>query len=74
MITLYGYGRVHPRMIGEGRDLRAQWALEETGLPYRINGLDYIRVPSLSGTASLVLRGDAPSAPLPHRSGAARSR
>ena len=29
-------------MIGEGRDLRAQWALEETGLPYRVHALDYI--------------------------------
>jgi glutathione S-transferase len=23
------------------RDLRAQWALEETGLPYRVHGLDH---------------------------------
>jgi glutathione S-transferase len=29
-------------MVGEGRDLRAQWALEETGLPYRFHALDYI--------------------------------
>jgi len=29
-------------MIGEGRDLRAQWAFEETGLPYRVHALDYI--------------------------------
>jgi glutathione S-transferase len=42
MITLYGFGRVHPGMTGEGRDLRAQWALEETGLPYRVHALDYI--------------------------------
>ena len=42
MIPLYGFGRVHPGMIGEGRDLRAQWALEETGLPYRVHALDYI--------------------------------
>jgi len=42
MITLYGFGRVHPGMIGEGRDLRAQWAFEETGLPYRFHALDYI--------------------------------
>ncbi len=42
MITLYGFGRVHPGMVGEGRDLRAQWALEETGLPYRVHALDYI--------------------------------
>ena len=40
MITLYGFGRVHPGMIGEARDLRAQWALEETGLPYRVYALD----------------------------------
>jgi glutathione S-transferase len=42
MITFYAFGRVHPGMIGEGRDLRAQWALEETGLPYRVHALDYI--------------------------------
>ena len=42
MITLYGFGRVHPGMAGEGRDLRAQWALEETGLPYRVHALDYV--------------------------------
>jgi glutathione S-transferase len=32
MITLYGFGRVHRPVIGGTRDLRAQWALEETGL------------------------------------------
>jgi len=42
VITLYAFGRVHPGMAGEARDLRAQWALEETGLPYRVHGLDYI--------------------------------
>ena len=42
MITLYAFGRVHPGMVGEARDLRAQWALEETGLPYRVHALDYI--------------------------------
>jgi glutathione S-transferase len=42
MITLYAFGRVHPGMIGKGRDLRAQWALEETGLPYRVHALDYL--------------------------------
>jgi len=41
MITLYGFGRVHPKVIGETRDLRVQWALEETGLPYRVHGLDH---------------------------------
>ena len=42
MITLYGFGRVHRGMIGEARDMRVQWALEETGLPYRVHALDYI--------------------------------
>jgi glutathione S-transferase len=32
MITLHGFGRVHRQVIGETRDLRAQWTLEETGL------------------------------------------
>jgi glutathione S-transferase len=41
MITLYGFGRVHRQVIGETRDLRAQWALEEVGLPYRVHGLDH---------------------------------
>ena len=41
MITLYAFGRVYPGMAGEGRDLRAQWALEESGLPYRVHALDY---------------------------------
>jgi len=33
MLTLYAFGRVHPGMAVEAPDLRAQWALEETGLP-----------------------------------------
>jgi glutathione S-transferase len=41
VITLYGFGRVHRQVIGETRDLRAQWALEETGLPYRVHALDH---------------------------------
>lgn len=41
MITLYGFGRVHPFVHGLTRDLRAQWALEELGLPYRVRGLDH---------------------------------
>ena len=41
MITLYGFGRVFRPVIGETRDLRAQWALEETGLPYRVHALDH---------------------------------
>ncbi|MFA5939699.1 MAG: glutathione S-transferase family protein [Sinimarinibacterium sp.] len=42
MITLYAFGRVYPGMAGEARDLRVQWALEETGLPYRVHALDYV--------------------------------
>ena len=42
MITLYGFGRVHPGMSCEGRDMRVQWALEETGLAYRFHALDYV--------------------------------
>lgn len=41
MITLYGFGRIFPDGIGETKDLRAQWALEETGLPYRVHALDH---------------------------------
>jgi glutathione S-transferase len=41
MITLYGFGNIFPGGIGETKDLRAQWALEETGLPYRVHALDH---------------------------------
>jgi glutathione S-transferase len=41
MITLYGFGHILRQVIGETRDLRAQWALEEAGLPYRVHGLDH---------------------------------
>lgn len=41
MITLYGFGRVHDKVIGETRDLRIQWALEEMGLPYQVHGVDH---------------------------------
>lgn len=41
MITLYGFGRVFRSVIGETRDLRVEWALEEIGLPYRVHGLDH---------------------------------
>lgn len=40
MITLYGFGRIFPEGRSETKDLRAQWALEETGLPYRVHALD----------------------------------
>lgn len=41
MITLYAFGAVHPAVHGETRDLRIQWALEEMGLPYRVQGVDH---------------------------------
>jgi len=41
MITLHGFGRIFPEGVGETKDLRAQWALEETGLPYRVHALDH---------------------------------
>ena len=42
MITVYGFKRVRNFVIGETHDLRALWALEETGLPYIVHGMDYI--------------------------------
>jgi glutathione S-transferase len=41
MITLYAFGNIFPEGRGETKDLRAQWALEELGLPYRIHALDH---------------------------------
>ena len=41
MITLYGFGRIFPEGQGETKDLWAQWALEEVGLPYRVHALDH---------------------------------
>ena len=41
MITLYGFGSIFPEGRGETKDLRAQWALEETGLPYRVHAVDH---------------------------------
>jgi glutathione S-transferase len=41
MITLYGFSRVNAIAHGRTRDLRALWALEELGLPYRIRGMDH---------------------------------
>lgn len=41
MITLYGFRRIFPEGVGETKDLRVEWALQETGLPYRVQGLDH---------------------------------
>ncbi len=35
MITIYAFHSVPPFARGQVRDLRARWALEEAGLPYR---------------------------------------
>src|SRR5690349_19555796 len=40
-LTLYGFGTIFPAGVGETNDLRAQWALEETGLPYRVHAVDH---------------------------------
>lgn len=40
MITLYGFKNIFEGGMGETKDLRAQWALEETGLPYKVHALD----------------------------------
>ncbi len=42
MLTLYGFKTIHEGGVGETKDLRAQWALEETGLPYRVHALDQV--------------------------------
>ncbi|HEX6271831.1 MAG TPA: glutathione S-transferase family protein [Polyangiaceae bacterium] len=42
MITLYGFKTIFEGGVGETKDLRAQWALEETGLPYRVHALDQL--------------------------------
>jgi glutathione S-transferase len=41
MIALYGFRRIFREGIGETKDLRTEWALQETGLPYRVHGLDH---------------------------------
>lgn len=41
MLTVQGFGRVPQLVAGLTRDLRVLWALEELGLPYRFEGLDF---------------------------------
>jgi glutathione S-transferase len=36
MITIYAFGWVPPQVRGLVRDLRVRWALEEAGIPYRV--------------------------------------
>ncbi len=42
MITLYAFKTIFEGGVGETKDLRAQWALEETSLPYRVHALDQL--------------------------------
>jgi hypothetical protein len=41
MITAYVFGNAPPAVRPVTRDLRALWALEESGLPYRLQALDF---------------------------------
>lgn len=54
MITLYCFKTIFEGGVGETKDLRAQWALEEMGLPYRIHALDQIAGDLQSDTYSKI--------------------
>jgi len=43
MITVYVFGNAPAPVRDVTRDLRALWVLEESGLPYRLERLDYAR-------------------------------
>jgi len=43
MITVYVFGNAPPPVRGVTRDLRALWALEESGLAYQLHPLDFAR-------------------------------
>jgi glutathione S-transferase len=43
MITVYVFGNAPAPVRNVTRDLRALWALEESGLPYRLQRLDFAR-------------------------------
>ena len=42
MIILHAFGNMFPGGIGETKDMRIQWALEEMGLPYQVRAWDYL--------------------------------
>lgn len=42
MIILHGFGNMFPGGVGETKDMRVQWALEEMGLPYQVRAWDYL--------------------------------
>lgn len=41
MIILHAFGSMFPGGIGETKDMRVQWGLEEMGLPYEVRAWDY---------------------------------
>ena len=42
MITLHAFANMFPGGIGETKDMRIQWALEEMGVPYQVRAWDYL--------------------------------
>lgn len=42
MIILHAFDNMFPGGVGETKDIRIQWALEEMGLAYQVRGLDYL--------------------------------
>jgi glutathione S-transferase len=42
MIILHAFANMFPGGIGETKDMRIQWALEEMGLSYEVRALDYL--------------------------------
>lgn len=42
MIILHAFANMFPEGIGETKDMRIQWALEEMGLSYEVRALDYL--------------------------------
>ena len=42
MITLHAFGNMFPGGVGETKDMRVQWALEEMGLTYEVRAWDYL--------------------------------
>lgn len=42
MIRLHAFANMFPGGIGETKDMRIQWALEEMGLPYEVRAWDYV--------------------------------
>lgn len=42
MIILHAFANMFPGGVGETKDMRVQWALEEMGLPYQVRAWDYL--------------------------------